>query len=67
MTKRTNRRSYRKRDRRVWMCAGVDPALSPSRVAAVITRVGLEQARKEAIAHAEHQARLAAPEGNPHV
>lgn len=67
MTKRTNRRSYRKRDRRVWVSSGLDPALSPSRVAAIITRAGLEQARREAMAHAEHQARLTAPEGSPHA
>lgn len=63
MTKRTNRRSYRKRDRRVWVSSGLDPKLTPQRIAAVITRAGLEQARREAMARAEHQAHLATPEG----
>lgn len=67
MTKRTNRRSYRKRDRRVWVSSGLDPNLSPQRVAAIITRAGLEQARREAMARADHQAHLSAPEGNLHV
>ncbi|MDL9980099.1 hypothetical protein [Microbacterium candidum] len=57
MTNRAKRRSHPKRNRRVWVNSELNHDLRPAQIATIITRAGLEQARREALARAEHEAR----------
>lgn len=57
---RSPRRRYRKTaDRRVWVFSELRHDLRPDQIASIITAAGLEQARLEAEAAAEHAARTA--------
>lgn len=55
MTNRQSRRRYRKKqDRRVCVFSELNRDLRPGQIARIITTAGLEQARREAEAHADH-------------
>ena len=57
---REGRRRYRKsRDRRVWVFSELNHDLRPEQIAKILVSAGLEQARREAEARAEEEARLA--------
>lgn len=61
MSNRQTRRRYRKsHDRHVWVFSELNRDLRPEVVAKIITSAGLEQARLEAEAHAEEDARRSA-------
>ena len=56
---RAGRRRYRKsRDRRVWVFSELNNDLRPEQIAKILVSGGLEQARREAEARAEEEARL---------
>lgn len=58
--RRADRRRYRKsRDRRAWVFSELNQDLRPEQIAKILVNAGLEQARKEAEARADEQARLA--------
>ncbi|MFT4259482.1 hypothetical protein [Microbacterium sp.] len=60
-TNRAGRRRYRKsRDRRVWVFSELNHDLRPEQIAKILVSGGLEQARREAEARAEKEARLLA-------
>lgn len=55
---RQTRRNYKKnRDRRVWVFSELNRDLRPEQIAKIITSAGLEQARLEAQAQADVEAR----------
>jgi cytochrome c-type biogenesis protein CcmH/NrfG len=56
-TRRNQRRRYPRRNRRVWVFSELNADLRPEQLATLITSVSLEQARAEAEARAEHDAR----------
>lgn len=57
---RAGRRRYRKSsDRRVWVFSELNHELRPEQIAKILVSAGLEQARREAEARAEEEARLA--------
>lgn len=59
---RAGRRRYKKaHGRSVWVFSDLNRDLRPEQIAKIITSAGLEQARREAEAQAEAEARLAAP------
>lgn len=59
-TNREGRRRYKKRHgRSVWVFSDLNRDLRPEQIAKIITSAGLEQARREAEARAESEARLA--------
>ena len=60
MTKRTSRRSYRRRDRRIWVDSELNKDLEPAQLAQIITQAALAQAHLETEAKTAHQANLAA-------
>ncbi|MFF8186060.1 hypothetical protein ACF044_02215 [Microbacterium sp. NPDC016588] len=56
---RAGRRRYRKsRDRRVWVFSELNHDLRPEQIAKILVSGGLEQARREAEARGEEEARL---------
>jgi hypothetical protein len=58
---RATRRRYRKsRDRRVWVFSELNHDLRPEQIAKILVSGGLEQARREAEARADEEARLMA-------
>lgn len=59
---RQTRRRYRKsKDRQVWVFSELNRDLRPEQIAKIITSAGLEQARLEAQARVEDEARRADP------
>jgi len=57
-TNRADQRRYRKRrNRRVWAFSDLNHDLRPEQVAKILVSAGLEQARREAEARADEEAR----------